>query len=242
MKRYWVVHLSVIIIGLVISSPDVMAQLVPAAELRPADSVAIGSSSGPLSTSPDVNYASPTEKEKLRLFEFDAFGPYAFAKAALAGGFQQATKSPPEWGRGWNAFGVRVASNFGIQLVTTTTRYGMAEILREDAAYYRCQCTGFFPRFSHALVSTLTGRHGKYGRTTFSFSGLISPYAGTMAALAWYPDRYGVKDGFRMGNYNLAGQAAGNLALEFIYGGPHTLFSHLGRSNSPGGTAVLQNP
>ena len=42
-----------------------------------------------------------------------------------------------------------------------------------------------------------------------------------MTALAWYPDRYGVKDGFRMGNYNLLAQAAGNLALEFIYGGPH---------------------
>jgi hypothetical protein len=86
------------------------------------------------------------------------------------------------------------------------------------------------------------GRHGEDGHYAFSFPGLISPYAGTMTALAWYPDRYGVKDGFRMGNYNLAGQAAGNLALEFIYGGPHTLFSHLGRSKSPDRTAVVQNP
>jgi hypothetical protein len=63
-----------------------------------------------------------------------------------------------------------------------------------------------------------------------------------MTALAWYPDRCGMKDGFRMGNYNLAGQAAGNVAMEFIYGGPHTMFSHLGLSNSPGGIAANQNP
>jgi hypothetical protein len=32
-------------------------------------------------------------------------------------------------------------------------------------------------------------------------------------------------DGFRMGNYNLLIQAGFNVALEFIYGGPHTLLS-----------------
>ena len=33
-------------------------------------------------------------------------------------------------------------------------------------------------------------------------------------------------DGFRMGNYNVLAQVGLNLALEFIYGGPHTLLSH----------------
>jgi len=239
-KRNQIARVSILIIGFAISSPKIMAQLVPAAELTHAD--AAESSSEPLHQSAISAYSPPTEKEKVRLFEFDLFGPYALVEAALAGGFGQATKSPPEWGSGGEAFGERVASNFGIQLVTTTTRYGMAEILREDAAYYRCECRGFFPRVGHALVSTVTARHGEDGQTAFSVSGLASPYAGTMAALAWYPDRYGVKDGFRMGNYNLAWQAVGNLALEFIYGGPHTLFSHLGGSSSQGGITTAQNP
>jgi hypothetical protein len=242
MKQNRVAYLSVLIIGIAISSPKAAAQLVPAAELSRTVAPVVEPVSRPVQSSPILAYSPPTEKEKLRLFEFDAFGPYAFAKAALGGGFGQATKSPPEWGSGWDAFGTRVASNFGIQLVTTTTRYGMAAILREDAAYYRCECKGFFPRVGHALVSTVTARHGEDGDTAFSFSGLASPYAGTMAALAWYPNRYGVKDGFRMGNYNLAWQAAGNLALEFIYGGPHTLFSHFARSHSPAGTTTAQNP
>jgi hypothetical protein len=242
MKRYQVAHLSILILGLAIFSPSVTAQLAPAAELPSADKTVLGPSSGSGNAATLASYTPPTEKEKLQIFEFDAFGPYAFAKAALAGGVQQSTKSPPEWGSGWDAFGMRVASSFGVQLVTTTTRYAMAEILREDTIYYRCECRGVFPRVKHALISTLTGRRGEDGHTEFSFPGLISPYAGTMTALAWYPDRYGVKDGFRMGNYNLAAQAGGNLALEFIYGGPHTLLSHFRRSKLAGGAAPDRNP
>jgi len=242
MKRYRVPHLVVLIIGLAISSPEVMAQMTPAAVLPSADAAPIAPSSRAMYPSPVLTYTPPTEKEKLRLFAFDAFGPFPFVEAIAAGGYQQASKAPPEWGSGWGAYGERVASNFGVQLVTTTTRYGMAEMLREDAAYYRCGCRGFFPRLSHALISTLTARKGKDGHTVFSLPGLVSPYAGGMAELAWYPSRYGVKDGFREGNYNLATQAAGNVAMEFIYGGPHTLFTHVGRSNSPGGTRVGQNP
>jgi len=242
MKWSGMTYLSCLVLALEIWSPAAIAQLAPAAELPTAANATVRPSSKPLNPSPILIYVPPTEKEKLRFFEFDAFGPYAFGKAVLAGGFQEATKSPPEWGSGWDALGTRVASNFGIQLATTTARYGMAEILREDTAYYRCECKGFFPRASHALISTLAGRHGIDGHTAFSFSGLVAPYAGTMTALAWYPDRYGVKDGFRMGNYNFAGQAGGNLALEFIYGGPHTLFSRIGRPKSPAGIESSQNP
>jgi hypothetical protein len=241
MKWHPATNLLVLIIGFAIS-PTLMAQSVSAAALPSTDATAAPSSPRPSYPSPILTYTPPTEKEKLRLFEFDAFGPYAFAEAALAGGYQQATNAPPEWGGGAKPFGERVASNFGIELVTTTTRYGMAEILREDAAYYRCECRGFIPRLGHALISTLAARHGQDGHTVFSLPGLVSPYAGTMTALAWYPDRYSVKDGFRMGNYNLAAQAAGNVALEFIYGGPHTLFSHIRSSKSQGGTGSDRNP
>ena len=47
------------------------------------------------------------------------------------------------------------------------------------------------------------------------------------AVYAWYPARYGAKDALRMGNYNLLAFAGENLALEFLYGGPHTLFSQV---------------
>jgi hypothetical protein len=181
---------------------------------------------------PGVLYVRPTERLKLRNFAFDAVGPYPFVGAIGAAGIQQAYGTPREWGEGWDAYGVRVASNFGIALTTTTTRYALAEAFREDTLYYRCTCKGVLPRLSHALISTITARRGDDGHRDFSFAGLAAPYAGTMtAALGWYPSRYGPKDGFRMGNYNLLSQAAQNAALEFVYGGPHTL---LGSMHIPG--------
>lgn len=245
MKRNRVLYLSLVIAGLAIPSSSLMAQTGPvpiATEPASTDTAASAPSRTAPHAAPILAYAVPTEKQKLKLLAFNAFGPVAFAEATLTGGIQQATKSPPEWGRKWDGYGERVASAFGIELVTTTTNYGIAEVLREDAAYYACECRGFFPRIRHAVISTFTARRGADGHTVFSVGGLVSPYVGSMTALAWYPDRYGVKDGFRLGNYNLAGQAAGNLLLEFIYGGPHTLFKHPRHSKAPDQTAETHKP
>jgi hypothetical protein len=175
---------------------------------------------------PGQSYQRPTEKDKLHGYIFDAFGPYAFLSAVTVAGIQQARNRPPDWGQGWGAYGDRVASDFGINLVTQTTRYGLAEIFREDTLYYRCECSGFGRRLEHALISTVTARRGADGHRTFSFSSLAAPYAGTeAAALLWYPSRFDAMDGFRMGNINLAVQAGYNIAFEFIYGGPHTLLA-----------------
>ncbi len=237
MKQYGLARLSVLLIGLAITSPIIVAQVasnedLPSAPVAPARPSNIAHYPSTIAI-----YTRPTERQKLRLFEFDAFGPYAFAKAGLNAAYQQHSNAPPEWGQGAGPFGERFASSFGIQLSTTTTRYGMAELLREDAAYYPCECKGFVHRFRHAVISTVTARHGLDGHTTFSLSGLVSPYAGSMTALAWYPSRYGVQDGLRMGNYNLAIGAVENLALEFLYGGPHSMFSHVHSFKAPGGDA-----
>ena len=180
-----------------------------------------------------ATFARP-ESEKLHNFIFDAVGPYPFIGAAGAAGISQASRKPPEWGEGWDAYGVRVASDFGIALTTTTVRYGLAEVFREDTLYYRCDCKGILPRLGHALISTVTARRGDDGHREFSFPALAAPYGGRMAAtLGWYPSRYGPKDGFRIGNYNLLGQAGQNVALEFIYGGPHTLLNSIHIPGSP---------
>src|SRR5580692_4299408 len=148
---------------------------------------------------PGEVYHRPTEKEKLRSWAFVSFGPYAFIGSAAAAGVQQAENAAPEWGQGWDAYGVRVANNFGINLVTQTTRRG------DD------------------------------GHRVYSLASFVAPYAGgEAAALGWYPSRYNAMDGFRIGNYNLAVQAGLNVALEFIYGGPHTF---LGKHHVP----VLSN-
>ncbi|HEY0703280.1 MAG TPA: hypothetical protein VGD60_10970 [Candidatus Acidoferrales bacterium] len=182
-----------------------------------------------------TTYHPPTHTERFKSFAFDSFGPYAFFGAAVGGAIQQADNAPPEWGDGvyphrssggFGAYGDRFASTFGINLTTQMTRYGLSELFREDTSYYRCECDGFVPRLKHALISTVTARKGEDGHRVFSIPNLVAPYAGGQAAAdLWYPSRYGPKDGFRFGNYNLGVQAGLNVALEFIYGGPHTLLS-----------------
>jgi hypothetical protein len=176
---------------------------------------------------PDVTYTRPTEKTKLRNYFFDTFGPYPIIGAALAAGINQGTNTPPEWKQGAEGYGRRFGSNFGIAAVSTSTRYALAQAFREDTLYYRCECTGILPRAGHAVISTFTARRGEDGHTVFSVPSLVAPYAGTMTAVyGWYPDRYNAQDAFRMGNYSLLGYMGGNLALEFLYGGPHTLLRH----------------
>ena len=191
-------------------------------------------------TSPpaDLPYARPTQKTKLRNYVFDTIGPFPIVAAALVAGVNQAYDTPPEWKQGAEGYGKRFGSNFAIEAVSTTTRYGLAQVFREDTLYYRCECKGFFPRLTHAVISTLTARRGDDGHRVFSFPSLIAPYAGTMTAVyAWYPGRYNGKDALRMGNYTMLGYVGGNIGMEFLYG-PHSLLSrmHLGGAHGTPGS------
>lgn len=232
MKRLRVVPLLIAITGLGPLAPVAKTQSAAGAGSSSSNAV----SPSPSTTHPqlDLTYRRPTERTKLRNYFFDALGPYPIAGAAILGGINQADKTPPEWGQGAQAYGERVGSDFGIAMATTTTRYALAEAFREDTLYYRCECKGVLRRLGHAVISTVTARRGDDGHRRLSFPAFVAPYAGSMTAVyGWYPSRYGAKDGMRMGNYALLAFVGGNIAREFIYGGPHTLFGHVDRSASP---------
>jgi hypothetical protein len=196
-----------------------------------------GSPASTTSGQPDLTYVRPTQRTQLNNYLFDAFGPYPVTGIAIAAGIDQYTNSPPEWNLGVEGFARRFGSDFGIEAVGTTTRYALAEALREDTIYYRCECTGIFPRLRHAVVSSLTARRGEDGHTVLSLPALVAPYAGTMTAVyGWYPNRFGAKDALRMGNYSLLEYVGGNISFEFFYSGPRSLFSRM-RLNNPHGAA-----
>jgi hypothetical protein len=183
----------------------------------------------------DLTYVRPTQRTQVNNYVFDAFGPYPIAGAALAAGINQFSNAPPEWKQGLEGYSKRFGSNFGIVAVGTTTRYALAEALKEDTLYYRCECTGVFPWVRHAIVSTLTARRGDDGHRVFSLPALVAPYAGTMMAVyAWYPSRFGANDAFRMGNYSLLAYMGANISLEFFYSGPHSLLTRMHLNNMHG--------
>jgi len=173
----------------------------------------------------DLDYERPTQRTMAGNYVFDAFGPYPIAGSAMAAGIGQFSNAPPEWNQGLKGYSRRFGSDFGIVAVGTTTRYALSEALKQGA----------LPRLRHALISTLTARRGEDGHRVFSFSALAAPYAGSFTAVyGWYPDRFGAKDAFRIGNYSLLSYAGGNVALEFFYSGPHSLLSRMHLSNAHG--------
>jgi hypothetical protein len=187
----------------------------------------------------NLKYTRPTHQTTFRNYLFDTLGPYPVAIAAFTSGIDQANNTPPEWKQGAQAYGKRFASDLGTAAVSTTTRYALSTAFREDALYYRCECKGMFPRLGHAVVSTLTARRGDDGHRVFSFASLAAPYVGTMTAVyGWYPDRYNARDAFRMGNYSLLGSVGMNIATEFLFSGPHSLFSRMQLRNANG----MQHP
>jgi hypothetical protein len=237
MKMRGLMLLLLAIAGVTVLPPLAMAQ-------SPADS---RDSSGAVASTtpaqPDLTYMRPKQTTKLRNYAFDAFGPYPIVGAGLAAGMHQAYNAPPEWKQGAEGYGKRIGSDFGIAAVTTTTRYALSEAFHEDALYYRCECKGVFLRLRHAVISTLTARRGDDGHRVFSIPALVAPYAGTMTAVyGWYPGRYDAMDGFRMGNYSLLWYAGGNIALEFLYSGPHSWLSRMHMNNRHGAPASGSNP
>jgi len=190
---------------------------------------------------PDMTYVRPTQATIASNYFFDAYGPYPMVGAAFAAGIGQVSNAPPEWNQGVKGYGRRFGSDFGIAATGTTARYGLAEALKEDTLYYRCECRGVFPRLSHAAISTLTGRRGEDGHRVFSIPALVAPYAGSMTAMyGWYPKRYGAMDAFRIGNYNLLASVGANIGLEFFYSGPHSLLSRMHLNNAHG--SPVQGP
>ena len=183
----------------------------------------------------DLAYSRPTQRTMAANYVFDAFGPYPIAGSAIAAGINQLGNAPPEWKQGVQGFSKRFGSDFAIAGIGTTARYGLAEAFKEDTLYYRCECRGVLPRMSHAMISTVTARRGRDGHRVFSLPALLAPYAGSMAAVyGWYPDRFGVKDAFRTGNYGLLSYMGENVALEFFYSGPHSLLSRMHLNNAHG--------
>ena len=163
------------------------------------------------------SYVQPSQQQKLHNYLFEAFGPYPVAWTTIVAGYHQAKRNPPDWREGMAGFGERYASDFGNSVVNNTTRYAVAAALHEDTMYYRCACSGVWPRVAHAVYWSAFVHRDADGHAAVGVPVLVAPYAANMTAVyGWYPRRYRAKDAFRMGNYGLLSYVIGNISLEFL--------------------------
>ncbi len=177
----------------------------------------------------------PSFHERQHKYLYDLVGPGAFLGAAISAAVDQTHslkvayppsgylgpgKHPehgavPEWGEGGDGFGKRYASNFGMGLVGTTTRYGLGEILRQDVTYHPCQCSGFLPRTVHAVEQSFVA-HTRSGRSIPSIPAIVAPFvAAEVGTAGWYPARYNSSDALRTSSTLYISLPVKNLISEF---------------------------
>jgi hypothetical protein len=138
----------------------------------------------------------------------------AFFRSAWPAAINQWSNEPPEWGQGMEGYGKRLASQFAARSLQGSIEHGVAAAIRTDPRYERCQCAGFLPRLGHAVASNFVTRTSSGGRTV-NVPFMAGTYGSAMASLAWYPERYSWKDGFREGSQRLLISGSFNVFREF---------------------------
>jgi len=165
---------------------------------------------------------SPTEpapltlKQKYRVALNRSIDPAELVRIALGAGFDQLRDYPDEWGQGWDAFGVRVASGFGQQLVREQIQFGVWAIDHEDPRHRRSGLHGFWPRTRYAIVHTFISRRDD-GRYIPAYSRFIGDYGAGFISRQWYPSHFHtVQQGFDAGTVSLGLDVGMNVVREFV--------------------------
>jgi hypothetical protein len=182
----------------------------------PAASKLLPASPDPKPLNSKLNYVPMTGKERWNLYtKGTLFSPGPYTVGLGLASVTQASNQPKEWGSGWDGYGKRVASTYGIILTEETIHQSMAAALRTDPRYLRCNCKNGWHRSWNAVEMTLLTRDNR-GRLTIDAAQITGAYGSGMISTFWYPSRYSpTGQGLRTGNFNLAIVAGVNIVKEF---------------------------
>ena len=166
-----------------------------------------------------TSYKFPDGKQQFHNYLNAAFGPIAFARAAVGAGLDQSKPAPPEWDAGAKGYGERYGFRLGMGEITETAKYSAGALFREDVAYHKCMCAGPVQRTAHVFISPFVAKT-RTGRTILSLPSIAAPYAGSFAAVkAWYPARYEPQNAARLGTLSFTLGMGVNLVREFLLPG-----------------------
>jgi hypothetical protein len=168
-----------------------------------------------------TGYTFPTDRQMMRFGFRGVAGFRALVGSAFSAGWHTwVQESTEEWGQGGSGwakrFGARVMDNG----INQSTLVMLSMATHRDPLYYRCDCTGLWPRAFHAFKMTVVGRD-RTGAGRLSIAEVVSPFVGPLITRnTIYPDRYDSGDGAVAGAYFMLGTAGWNLVREFFLKGP----------------------
>lgn len=155
-----------------------------------------------------------------RLMRFGRAVAYGAAMSFVYSGMNQINNQPSEWGKGWNGYGKRYASNFGEFMIQEGVTEGLAAIMKRPLDYTPCRCRGTDGRIGHALAGAVTDQMPN-GKHPIAIPRIVGAYAGAYAQSTWWP-----------GSRSRANQTLLNGTTSLAIGGLINLF-HEFRSRGP---------
>jgi hypothetical protein len=156
------------------------------ATVRQDNSAAFSASSDSLIDAPVVPAQSLTFGERVKIYERSFIAPESLIGPALGAGVGQWRDTPPEWGQGAGAYGIRFASGFGRSVISRTIAFGVAAADREDSRFVPSNETGIWRRTRHAVVGTFVSRTPNGGAMP-AFSRFAGVYSAGFIANTWEP-------------------------------------------------------
>ena len=137
------------------------------------------------------------------------------ARIALGAGWDQLRNYPDEWGQGWDAFGVRMASGFGQHWAKEEIEFGVWAVDHEDPRHRRSGLHGVWPRTRWAVIHTLVARRDD-GSSIPAYSRFIGDYGAGFISREWFPTRFhNFQAGFDAGSASLGLDIGMNVLREF---------------------------
>ena len=111
---------------------------------------------------------------------------YGTAEGLGFAGLDQLRHDPPEWGKGWQGYRKRAASDVGEFVIQEGTTEALAAALQRPLDYERCPCRGPWNRARWALWGSVTDPM-PYGRHPIAVPRIVGAYAGSFAQASWRP-------------------------------------------------------
>lgn len=98
----------------------------------------------------------------------------------------QMRNEPPQWGKGWDGYRKRAASNIGEFVIQEGVTEGLAAALHRPLDYQPCPCHGFDDRMAWALRQSLTDAM-PHDQHPLAIPRIVGAYVGSFAQASWRP-------------------------------------------------------
>ena len=153
--------------------------------------------------------------EKFKYHAQRSFDPTVLLRTGAGGAWAQWRDVPPEWGQGWDSYGVRVASRFGQNLMKQQILFAVQAIDHESPEHLRSHRHGLKNRVKDSIRYTFTSGTDD-GKFMPAYSRFIAAYGAAFISRSWHPPEYHTfGSGFRAGTISLGIDTGMNLLREF---------------------------